>query len=432
MTKNTCAVVLVMDRLGAGFLGPYGNTWVPTPYINRLASQSLLIEHAVIDSPYLDGLYRSYWRGEHALCGDAPRDRSGLAAALVDAGIGTTLVTDEATVARHPGAGGFRKVIRVQADAKREAARDVGKTHLARLLNRAVEELATMRRPSLLWIHGRAMSGPWDAPRDYRDRMADEEDPVPPGFVDVPNRLLGRDYDPDELLGIVFAYAGQVSALDACVGGFVDALDLAARDHEALFILTSSRGFPLGEHLRVGPTDEALYHELLHVPCITRFPGGLAAAMRSQTLWQPSHMHAMLLDWLTNGTDAVSEPAASVLAIANGDCENLTQRACVVSTTEWAIRTPAWYLKVPRQSTRQSESTRQSVSANDPSLDARQQGYELYVKPDDRWDFNNVATRCPNIAEQMHAQLDLFRSAAHAHDLERLPALPEELLERWE
>ena len=32
-----------IDRLGAGWLGPYGNTWLDTPNFNRLAAQSLLV-----------------------------------------------------------------------------------------------------------------------------------------------------------------------------------------------------------------------------------------------------------------------------------------------------------------------------------------------------------------------------------------------------
>ena len=35
------------------------------------------------------------------------------------------------------------------------------------------------------------------------------------------------------------------------------------------FAVTSPRGFPLGEHRRIGECDQALYGELLHVPVRT-------------------------------------------------------------------------------------------------------------------------------------------------------------------
>ncbi|MEO2022879.1 MAG: hypothetical protein ABGX05_13745, partial [Pirellulaceae bacterium] len=61
------AIIIVVDRLGSGFLGPYGNTWVDTPAINRFASQSILWEHFLSDSPLLSSIYQSYWSGKHAL-----------------------------------------------------------------------------------------------------------------------------------------------------------------------------------------------------------------------------------------------------------------------------------------------------------------------------------------------------------------------------
>ena len=65
MVRN--AVVLVLDRLGCGYLGPYGNTWIEAPAWNRLAAQATLFETALIDSPDLLQLYQSYWYGRHAL-----------------------------------------------------------------------------------------------------------------------------------------------------------------------------------------------------------------------------------------------------------------------------------------------------------------------------------------------------------------------------
>jgi hypothetical protein len=54
VTEPRNTLVVVVDRLGAGFLGPYGATWLDTPALNRLAGQSLLIEHVLSDSPELD------------------------------------------------------------------------------------------------------------------------------------------------------------------------------------------------------------------------------------------------------------------------------------------------------------------------------------------------------------------------------------------
>ena len=69
------------------------------------------------------------------------------------------------------------------------------------------------------------MAGPWDAPLALRQQFADEDDPEPPEFVEPPDRVLPDDFDPDELLGITHAYAGQVALVDLCLGMLLDAID---------------------------------------------------------------------------------------------------------------------------------------------------------------------------------------------------------------
>ena len=89
------AICLVIDRLHAGYVGAYGNTWIETPAMNRLASQSFLLDQALIDSPDLERLYRSYWQGWHAACPPPEGPRPSLAARLRAAGVATALLGDE-------------------------------------------------------------------------------------------------------------------------------------------------------------------------------------------------------------------------------------------------------------------------------------------------------------------------------------------------
>jgi len=114
--------VLVIDRLGAGYLGPYGNSWVETPELNRLAGQSLLFEFPLADALELAALYRSYWLGCHALSGPVgpAREPPSLSAALGD--LASTLITDDPRLAGLDLAGRFRERIAVAIpDAVRTA-----------------------------------------------------------------------------------------------------------------------------------------------------------------------------------------------------------------------------------------------------------------------------------------------------------------------
>ena len=115
------ALVLVFDRLGSAYLGPYGNTWVETPEWNRLAARSQLAETALIDTPDLALLYRSYLQGHHAMAEVAEPPSESLIDALSDRGVETWLVTDEPTVVEHDLAHSFDQRMILPVGADREA-----------------------------------------------------------------------------------------------------------------------------------------------------------------------------------------------------------------------------------------------------------------------------------------------------------------------
>jgi hypothetical protein len=122
-----------------------------------------------------------------------------------------------------------------------------------------------------------------------------------------------------------------------------------------------------------------------------------------------------MLDWYgVSHTDA----AASLLPVAMGTQAELTQRACAVSESERAIRTPSWFLRAAGTGldSAQGAGTQLTTVQPEPS--------ELFVKPDDRWDVNNVADRCPDIVAQMQEQLASFQQAAISGAEDQLAPLP--------
>src|SRR5437764_5962816 len=97
----TSAVVLVVDRLGAGWLGPYGNTWLETPNFNRPAAESVLCETAIANSPDLAASYRAYWTPQHAIESADIGQAASLASASL-CGRPSLLITDDQRVAELP------------------------------------------------------------------------------------------------------------------------------------------------------------------------------------------------------------------------------------------------------------------------------------------------------------------------------------------
>jgi hypothetical protein len=394
--RDMNAICLVFDRLHTGYLGSYGNTWVETPALDRLASQSVVFDRMLIDSPQLERLYRSYWHGWHALCPDLTEPRPSLAMLLREAGVATTLLTDEPQIARHPLAEDFEELIEIDPAWQPKTVKHIDRTHFARCFVEIIDWLGSAREPFLLWCHLGGFGTTWDAPAGFRQAYCEEGDPPPPTGADVPDRMLAADYDPDELLGIRQSYAGQVTMLDTCLGAMLEFLDGLPIGRETLLTLTSARGFPLGEHRRVGPCDDALFGELVHVPWMMRLPNADDAAMRCQALAEPADLWATLLEcWSVNGAPH-SPTASSVLPLVRGQSSVPHDRLCIAgSHGQRAIRTPAWYLRAGLEP-------------------------ELFAKPDDRWEVNDVASRCGEVVECLQdtrVQYELTLPAGRVFDL---------------
>jgi hypothetical protein len=398
-------ICLVLDRFHAGYLGPYGNAWIETPAIDRLAAESLLLDQCFLDCPQLDSLYRSYWFGRHPLYHGAPPSfETGFPALLAASGVATTLITDEQAIATNPAAGGFGMVEKIASPAGDEVAGEIGQTHLAHCFTRLVELLGAASEPFFVWAHLAGLGTVWDAPLEFRFQYCEEGDPPPHSSADVPSRLLEKDFDPDEVLGYQQAYAGQITLLDQCLGGLLEFLEGSGLGQETLLVVLSARGFPLGEHRRLGGCDEALYEELIHTALLLRFPDqDRYAALRSQGLVQPADLWATLLDWHAVADRPAAPWARSLLPVTGDEADPSHDRLCLLDGSgNLAIRTPAWYLR----------------EGTEP---------ELYVKPDDRWEVNDVADRCDAVVQMLRRALAEYVEHLRSDRLEALPPLEDVL-----
>jgi len=384
------AICLVVDRLRASAVGCYGNTWYATPGLDFLASQSLVLDHANLGALDLESLYRSYWRGLHPLRPSGRWDAvPPLPAQLRDAGIHTVLVTDEPRVADHRLATGFERVVQLDSSPPHEPAIGVEETGLARLLAVAGQwfeqaDRLSRDRPYLLWVHARGMDGPWDAPTRLREAVADRDDPPPLPGTAVPRRVLNAKEDPDQRFQYLCAYAGQVRLLDQCVEAFLGQVFASRHVDQTAVALLGARGFPLAEHGRIGDADEVLYGESLHVPWILRLPDLQPPLARSQQLVQPADLMPTFAEWFSTPCGDAAIDGTSLRSIVDGADPDV-QRAVLAGTPrgERALRTPAWFLRAP------------AVGAA-----------QLFAKPDDRWEVNDVADRCEDVVERLLRAID--------------------------
>lgn len=390
---------LIVDRLHAGYLGPYGHCGIDTPELDRLASQSLVCDQAFTDSADLAAVYASYWLGWHAAAGPPPADRPSLAQWMASAGLAPTLLTDERALVEHPLARDFAEIVAIAPSPADEPAEGVDDTHLAASFAETIAWLAAAREPFFLWCHLSALETCWDAPRDLRRRYLAEGDPEPLGVTVPPRQILQADGDPDEVFQIVQAYLGQVLTLDTCLGALAEFLDGHPLGRNTLVVLASPRSFPLGEHGRVGAVAPLLHEELVHVPWMIRWPDGQGAALRTQSLVQPADLYATLLDSV-----GIALPSGgfgrSLLPLVRGEEPELFRDRVLLTDGQegHAMRTPAWFL-------------RQDASP------------QLFAKPDDRYEFNDVASRLHELLDAMQSALAVTLAAYRAGRPEDVPPL---------
>jgi arylsulfatase A-like enzyme len=378
-------ICITIDGLRASALGAYGNTWHPTPALDALASQSRAVDWMYCERPTLDGFFDAIWR-----CGS-----SSLIQKLA-ADCHTSLTTDDADTAQRGEACGFAEVRHLEFTSP-QAAATVADTQLAQLFAVAIDQVAAWADdetppPStgprrLLWLHARGYRGAWDAPLELRESLLDEDDPQAPTFVAPPAHEAVTDHD--ELLLFRAGYAAQTMVLDACVDALMTALVEDGLDERTMLVLASPRGFALGEHAVVGAEVDSLYEELLHIPCLVRVPGD-GPGVRIDGLAHPGDVFVTIVDAASPAVEpAAASGGAGLLA------DGRPGRNFVIAVSEGgerAIRTPAWMLRERRSGGHSIESEAGNA-------------VELYLKPDDRWEANEISSRMPDVAARLLALL---------------------------
>ena len=202
--------------------------------------------------------------------------------------------------------------------------------------------------------------------------------------------------DPDAVFRYACGYAAQVQVLDACLGALVAALPDGMH-----LVLVGVRGFPLGEHGQVGGVDTTLPAEQLHVPLLVRSADRAGQLTRTRGLAEHQ--------------DLVSTIAAWAGITLTGDGRNLSMlsdarydgwRDHTVATANpdsHAIRTASWCLR--------------GASDHD----------QLFVRPDDRFEMNDVAALRPEVVHGLQLALARFRAASEQGAPLCFPPLAEEL-----
>ncbi len=372
-------IVIAAHGCPVGSLGAYGNEFIVTTHLDRLAAEGIAYDQHFSECPEMPGA-RAIWWNPEKLAAFPQR------------------ILIRAT--------------RPENDAPAEAfisCRDARTSE--ELLRILPEVLNALAEDALLWIDCDHLLPPWNIPANlfslYVEDLIEEEEPkvevededdededevedegdedeeiddeepeetpaaeaIEP-WSDPPTGWFDRNDIPSwELLHRSFAAA--LTTFDAELGRLFDLFRERGLDRTATWAFTGSFGYPLGEHGLLGPHRAWLYEELVHVPMIVRLPGGVEAGLRIPGFTQHADFWEML------SPSFVPRRECAISQWAKGE------------SAEAAIRTEAKALLLPLRVPEEDE-------PRPP---------ELYEKPGDRWEANNVQPRQVETADELEAGL---------------------------
>jgi arylsulfatase A-like enzyme len=406
------AIAFMIRGCPAGWLGAYGNEWVGTPQLDRLAAESVVFDRHISDCP-----------------GGVLPSGSRLIEVLRAANVRCVLIRANHPDTDHPASyyAGWDEVF----DARPVEADKSPLDALIRTLPKLLDRLADV--PDFqLWIETDRLLPPWDVPQDvfeaYLDVSDDEEDepdeedeeedtddetddeeqgdeapePAPDAdraspadesvtpWADPPTGPAG-EVDPDAREWLFKSFAAVVTTLDAELGVVFDQLRGRGLDQSAAWLVTSDFGYPLGEHGQIGMHRPWLYEELVHLPLILQLPGAVEACRRVYGFTQPQDIAPTLLDLLGVKLPA-DMPGFNLLPLARGEVEVLRPHAITAlelgDAAERAIRTDDWTFLLP---------------VRVPPGETREP--QLFERPDDRCEVNDLRTRNIERADELEAEL---------------------------
>ena len=364
-------IVLTIDGLNSFMLGLYGNTMLETAALDRVASAGITFDFAMSHSCELTDSMRQLLRtGDESNVSECVAGRS-------------VFVSDCNTAAQCAQEAQFETIVDIgsELDSTNHIAKEIGQTRAATFFSSALEAAEQIQLGDLLWLHFSGLSQSWDAPLELREQFVGPDDPHAYDSYEPPNQPYDSEVDdPDLLVSIQAALTAQVAIIDQLLEVFLKFIAEHPVASKAHLAITSPRGYSLGGGGQVG-IGTSLTSESVHVPLLLSLAGDQEefSNIRSHSLIQNS-LIGKLIGQLTDGEPESDQP------FLNRHCavfmDDQSEPVFLEGKNERALQNRFWKL-IRRQE------------------ENGEQEWRLYVKPDDRWDANDVSSRCPQILEEL-------------------------------
>jgi arylsulfatase A-like enzyme len=451
-------IFIVSDTFRYDHLGCYGNSWIRTPNLDRLAERAVVFERAYAASfptvPHRHDLYTGRYTFVYSEWAPLPRNELVLSQILRQSGCVTQLIVDTPHILKDGfnydrgfdgwlwirGQEGDRYMtspLRVKMPCSPSKLRYGERTVTQYLRNVSLRRqesdyfVAQTMTAAARWLelnydqHEKFFlhvdtfdpHEPWDPSRWYAD-MYD------PGYEgeEVTYPLYGPcDYlSKDELNHCRALYAGEVTLVDRWIGMLLEKIEDLGLMEETAIIFTSDHGFYHGEHGLIGKSiiqrmasgSTPLYEEVSRVPLIIYHPE-VKGGRRYEALVQSPDITATILEIL-EARSLPSMHGRSLLPLLRGEEEPWREIAVTspsiihgpVSGQRITVTTRDWALIY----TGQVEEALRDNPGRRPNLERLEKisgkiRNELYNLRKDPKEEKNVFEEERDVAEELHAKL---------------------------
>ena len=389
-------IVIVSDTMRQDHLGCYGNEWMHTESLDRLASQSVIFENCYTGSfptlPHRADCFLGRYGFPFYGWGPLPKDWPSLAEVLTQSGFVTQLIHDTPHLSSkghgyERGFTGYHWNRGQEGDCEFTRANDTpielewsaekdrydepqNMNHTLQRLDHPGELGHHSPRTALdvcrwlennhkaerffLWVDMFDPHEPWDAPEWFTDLYFPGE---PQGQKVRHPRYDTTEYlTEEELQWAHAAYCGELTLVDKWIGVMLRKIEDLGLFANTAIIFTSDHGFYLGEHGRIGKSGSGkhpwpLYEEIIKEPLLIRLPDGPRGERKDQ-LVQPVDLRPTILE-LCGVQDETPMHGKSLCPILDGEdirlremamssghirsCDQLSSRVTITHEDGWSL-----------------------------------------------------------------------------------------------